>query len=249
MPDGNAQEARLKAGDRAIELSLLGGFALSSGGEPVALPPTAQRVLAFLALAERPLARAYVSGTLWPDRSDARSAASLRTAVWRLQQADAHLINADAQRLGVAHHLRVDYRDRAAVATRVLAGDPGDASVLAALCRPGELLPDWYEDWLDLERERFRLLRAGALERLAESLADRRRFAEAAEAGLAAVTSDPLRETAHRALIRVFLAEGNAFEAVRQYRLCRSFTLRHLGAEPSEQTLRLVRHLAPGLSS
>ena len=63
------------------------------------------------------------------------------------------------------------------------------------------------------------------------------------------MTSDPLRETAHRALIRVFLAEGNAFEAVRQYRLCRALTLRHLGTEPSEETARLVRHLAPGLSS
>jgi DNA-binding SARP family transcriptional activator len=249
VADGNAHEARLPAGDRTIELILLGGFALTSGAEPVSLPPSAQRVLAFLALAERPLARAYVSGSLWPDRSEARAAASLRTAVWRLQQAGPHLINADAQRLGIAHRLRVDYRERSAIAAGVLAGDAGGPGVLAALCRPGELLPDWYEDWIELERERFRLMRASALERLAESLADRRRFAEAAEAGLAAVTSDPLRETAHRALIRVFLAEGNAFEAVRQFRLCRSLTLRHLGAEPSEETVRLVRHLAPGIPS
>ena len=249
VADRDAHEAWPGAGERTIELNLLGGFALTSARGAVPLPPTAQRVLAFLALGERPLARGYVSGTLWPDRSETRAAASLRTAVWRLQQADAHLINADARRLGIAHHLRVDYRERIADAASLVAGDPGDAGVLAALCRPGELLPDWYEDWLDLERERFRQIRARALERLADSLADRRRFAEAAEAGLAAVTSDPLRETAHRALIRVFLAEGNAFEAVRQYRLCRALTLRHLGTEPSEETARLVRHLAPGLSS
>jgi DNA-binding SARP family transcriptional activator len=245
LPGGCAHGDRVQAGDRPIELILLGGFALTSGGDTVPLPPAAQRVLAFLALAERPLARAHVSGSLWPDRAEPRAAASLRTAVWRLQQALPHLINADAQRLGIAHRLRVDYRERSAVAAGVLAGDTADEDVLAALCRPGELLPDWYEDWLELERERFRLLRARALERLAESLMDRRSFGQAAEAGLAAVTSDPLRETAHRALIRVFLAEGNAFEAIRQFRLCRSLSLQYLGAEPSEETVRLVRHLAP----
>lgn len=227
---------------------LLGGFAVSVDGEALTLPPSAQRVLAFLALAERPLSRVYVSGTLWPDRSEARVAASLRTAIWRLQQAEAHLINADGQRLGLAHRLRVDYRRRSALAGSVLAGND-DPAAIAELCRPGELLPDWYDDWLAIEREHFRLLRAQALERLAERLAQRRRFGEAAEAGLAAVTSDPLRETAHRALIRVFLAEGNAFEAVRQFRLFRSLTLHHLGTEPSEETAQLVRHLAPGLPS
>ena len=231
-----------------LDLKLLGGFALTVGGEDVVLPPRAERVVAFLALAERPLARTYVSGTLWPDRSESRAAASLRTAIWRLQQAGPHLINADAHRLGLAHRLCVDYRERSAVVNSVLAGNE-DPGALAELCRPGELLPDWYDEWLAIERERFRLQRAQALESLAERLARRRRFGEAAEAGLAAVTSDPLRETAHRALIRVFLAEGNAFEAVRQFRLLTSLTLHHLGTEPSEETAELVRHLAPHTST
>ncbi len=231
-----------------LDLMLLGGFALTVGGEDVVLPPKAERVVAFLALAERPLARTYVSGTLWPDRSESRAAASLRTAIWRLQQAGPHLINADAHRLGLAHRLRVDYRERSVVVSSVLAGND-DPGALAELCQPGELLPDWYDEWLAIERERFRLQRAQALECLAERLARRRRFGEAAEAGLAAVTSDPLRETAHRALIRVFLAEGNAFEAVRQFRLLTSLTLHHLGTEPSEETAQLVRHLAPRTSA
>jgi DNA-binding SARP family transcriptional activator len=239
---------RPSAGARVLDLMLLGGFALTVEGVEVALPPKAARVVAFLALAERPLARTYVSGTLWPDRSEPRAGASLRTAIWRLQQTGPHLIDADAHRLGLAHGLRVDYRERSAAISSVLAGHD-DTWALAELCRPGELLPDWYDDWLAIERERFRLQRAQALECLAERLAQHRRFGEAAEAGLAAVTSDPLRETAHRALIRVFLAEGNAFEAVRQFRLFRSLALHHLGTEPSEETARLVRHLAPGTSS
>jgi DNA-binding SARP family transcriptional activator len=233
---------------RTIQLTLLGSFALTAGGEPVALPPSAGRVLAFLALAERPLERAYVGGTLWGDRTDERAAASLRTAVWRLQQSGRHLVNADARRLGLAHGVAVDVRERASQAAAALAGEPAAPDVLAALCRPGELLPDWYDEWLELERERYRLLRVRALERLAETLIEHGRLADATEAALAAVTSEPLRETAHRALIRTFLAEGNAFEAVRQYRLCRALLREHLGTDPTEETARLVRHLATGRS-
>ena len=34
----------------------------------------------------------------------------------------------------------------------------------------GDLLPDWYDDWLVLERERLRELRVRALERVCERL-------------------------------------------------------------------------------
>ena len=61
------------------------------------------------------------------------------------------------------------------------------------------------------------------------------RFAEAFELGLAALAGEPLRESAHRALVRVHLAEGNVGEAVRQYELCRSLLREKLGVEPSEQ--------------
>jgi len=230
-------------------LRLLGAFGLETDGVPVQLPHAAQRVLAFLALSDRPLSRMYVSGSLWTESPDARAAASLRTVVWRLHSAAPHLISVDAHHLALGPDVSVDYRECSALAGRVLHGHLADVEDVSPLCSPGELLPDWYDDWLELEREHFRLLRVRALERLAEELAGAGRLAEAAEAGMAAVTSDPLRETAHRALIRVFLAEGNTFEAVRQFRLYRSLALRHLGAEPAEETVALVRHLAPGISS
>jgi DNA-binding SARP family transcriptional activator len=223
-----------------IELQLLGAFELRIGGRAVPLPPTAQRVLAFVALPDHPLSRAFVGGALWPSGSEERAAASLRTAVWRLQRADPQLLEADTRRLVLAAQVRVDYRERSALARRALKESVDDVD---ALCRCGELLPDWYDEWLEIERESFRLLRVSALEHLAERLAHRGDYGGAAEAGLAAVASDPLRDTAHRALIRVFLAEGNAFEALRRYRQWRALSLRHIGAEPSDQTAQLVRHL------
>ena len=107
----------------------------------------------------------------------------------------------------------------------------------------GELLPDWYDDWVVIERERFRQLRVHALERLCERLTSERRFTEAVETGLAAVEGEPLRESAHRVLIHAHLAEGNAAEALRQYGVFRGLLRDRLGLEPSGQMDALVRPL------
>jgi DNA-binding SARP family transcriptional activator len=82
------------------------------------------------------------------------------------------------------------------------------------------------------ERERLRQLRLHALEALAVTLAEQRRFASAVEVGLAAVRIEP-RESAHRAVIRVHLAEGNVTQAMRQYRLRHRLFEQELGLEPS----------------
>ncbi len=49
----------------------------------------------------------------------------------------------------------------------------------------GELLPDWYDDWVLAERETLRLRRIAALEHLADELLGRGRYAQATEAALA----------------------------------------------------------------
>ena len=91
---------------------------------------------------------------------------------------------------------------------RVLSGG-GPPLGLDLLCRAGELLPHWYDDWVVIERERFRQLRLHALDALCESLAAAGRYAAAVEAGRASVAAEPLRESAHRLLIQAHLAEGN----------------------------------------
>ncbi|HEY6203669.1 MAG TPA: bacterial transcriptional activator domain-containing protein [Candidatus Limnocylindria bacterium] len=80
----------------------------------------------------------------------------------------------------------------------------------------GELLADWCDEWVLLERERLRQLRLHALEVLTQRLVTVGRYADAMEVALAALRSEPLRESAHRAVISVHLAEGNRSEALRQ---------------------------------
>jgi DNA-binding SARP family transcriptional activator len=63
----------------------------------------------------------------------------------------------------------------------------------------------------------------------------------ALEIGLAAVHNEPLRESAHRAVISVHLVEENRSEALPQYAYYRRLVTRELGVEPSPRMETLLR--------
>lgn len=225
----------------SARLTLLEGFELRVEGRPVELPPSGQRLLAFLALQSRPMARMFVAGSLWVDSSEARASGSLRSALWRLGRLRRRLVDGTPHLIGIDPGIRIDLREVGEVARRVIDGTVACESLsFRELSLAGELLPDWYDEWVVIERQRFHQLRLHALETLCRQLVSSGRHAQAVEAGLAAVATEPLRESAHRALIEAYLAEGNQSEAVGQYRTCRRILWQELGLEPSEATARLV---------
>ena len=223
-------------------LSLLDGFQLEVDDHQVQVPLGAQRLVAFLSVHERPLSRSYIAGALWHEKTEERSQANLRSALWRLRRPAGHLVESRGAHLRLAPSVLVDFHLAMRVARALVDGsgslpEPGD-DVLPLL--GGELLPDWYDDWLLIERERLRQLRVHALEAYCVRLADAGRMAEAIEVGLTAVAADPLRESARRALIMAHLAEGNAAEAIRQYVSYRSYLFDQVGAAPTRELEELV---------
>jgi DNA-binding SARP family transcriptional activator len=224
-----------------LSLELEGGFALMRRGELWELPLSGQRVLAFLALHDRPLLRVYVAGALWPGSSETRASASLRTVIWRLHTPEARTLAISGSHLGLADGLVVDARETRDAARRVLAGDSSsEETALARLVEARDLLTDWYDDWILIEREQLREQRIRALEKLCHDLTASARFADAARAGLAAVASEPLRESSQRALIQLHLAEGNESEALRRYAAYREALERKLGLSPSPRMEELL---------
>jgi len=228
-------------------VELLDGFALQLGTSHQeaadALPRGIQRLVAHLSLGCRP-ARTAIAGQLWPNVPEHHAKGSLRSALWRLQKIAPGLIRMHGETLSLVETVEVDVRQLAGWARRVR--DP--ASCLDDLSPTdlrlgGELLPGWYDDWVLLERERLRQLRMHALETLADRLAAVGRYGEAVEAACAAVYVEPLRESAHRTLIRVHLAEGNTLEAMNAYEACRQLLAEELGVVPSRQLSDLVRNL------
>ena len=218
----------------SLRLRLLDGFELSSSSRAIEIPTSAQRVVAFLALHDRSLMRPFVAGTLWPDTSEGRARASLRSALWRLHKLGIALVNATADHVWLDRRVEVDHREATLVARAILASSTELEPAGRTLSRlDGTLLPDWYDDWVVIERERLLQLRLHALERLSDRLASAGRSAEAVEAAMAAVSADPLRESAHRALIGAYLSEGNAVSAIRQYERYRQLVAHELQVAPS----------------
>jgi DNA-binding SARP family transcriptional activator len=235
----------------SIGLSLLDGFELDVDGWPVPLPMSGQRVLAFLALHDRWLPRPFVSGALWPDHTEGRAAGNLRSALWRLSATGHRLVETLTGQLLLSRVVRVDVREVSKIASMV-GTESRNHGLLTSIQRAtivGELLPGWYEDWVLLERERFRQIRLHLLEALCEELIEAGRYAQAIEAGYAAVSGEPLRESAHRVLIRAHIAEGNTSEAIREYARFREVLRRELNLEPSPQMQQLVASISPGFTS
>jgi DNA-binding SARP family transcriptional activator len=225
-------------------LGLTGEFQLVVAGRRLSVPHSVERVLAYLALSDRPVSRSKLAGMLWIDSSDRRAANSLRTALWRLHELAGHVIRPVEDRLALASDVRVDLAELAQLTRRLIDEPGGDALVdLPLLVDRAELLPDWDEDWIVADRERFRLLRLEALESAAEQLLERREFGRALAAALAAAESEPLRESARRIQIRVQLAKGNAAQALKIYEDYRLLLTDEVGLAPSEAMRALVRSL------
>jgi DNA-binding SARP family transcriptional activator len=227
-------------------LTLLGGFGLRIGDAAVPLAPSPSRLVALLALHDSALHRGYVAGLLWGDSTEARAQGSLRSALWKLQMTKPGVVWISGDTLVLAPDVDVDVRHATRLARALVTGR-FDEDSLVALLEPRfccELLPGWYDEWVIVERERHRQLSLHALESVCEHLTAMRRYGAAVLAGLAAVDREPLRESAHRALMKVHLAEGNPNEAIRRYEQYERIAARDLGVEPSPQMRSLLSQIA-----
>jgi DNA-binding SARP family transcriptional activator len=152
-------------------------------------------------------------------------------------------------RLSLCADVAVDVREQVTLARRLLdrslSWPDGALGSHTAAKLSADLLRDWYDEWLLLERDRWNQLRLHALEALAEHLLAAGEYSQAVEAALAAVWAEPLRESAHRILVRVHAAEGNLSEAVGQYRRYRQLLHRELSTPPTAQMEELIRALTP----
>ena len=228
------------------QLVLMDGFSLSSGGVVQRLPASAQRLVAFVALQGRAVSRQRAAFTLWPDATETHAYGSLRTALFRLRAVcPGGSVLESRKDFELSASVGVDVRRVYELAARLeSAGDRArEAGELELLLAGGELLPDWYDDWVLVERERFHELRVRALETLCESHLASGEVAAAIGCASAAVRADPLRESSRRMVIRALLVEGNRVEALAHHRQFHQL-LHPLGLLPSPHFDEVVGDLA-----
>jgi len=227
--------------DQGVRVGLLGPFALEIAGRSVDTPRAGQRVIALLVLLGGRAHRSRIAGELWPEQREERALSNLRSAVWRLPEAAQDLVVRHGTSLEFSEPLTVDIDEAIALARRLLhdgsATRPtaGDRELLMA-----DLLPDVDEGWLVVPREQHRQRRLHALEALASQDLAHGQPLDAVDTALAAVSAEPLRESAQSLLIRAHLAAGNRAAARDQFRRFRQLLASDLGVAPSAALTGLI---------
>ncbi len=239
------------------EITCVGRFTVRRGGALLDVPPAARRLLAYLALRPGPRERDRIASDLWPDLPVDTGLTRVRNVLYRIGCLDDDLVRAQGATVRLAGGVDVDVRRARDVADRLLgdaAGPVAPAHVVPSDARAlfgADLLPEWDDEWLEADREQFARVRVRALERLARRDLGAARYHEAERACRSVIDAEPYRETAHRLLAEVHLAEGNAVQALRQLLDFQRLLHQDLGVAPGEDVRRLAdairgRALAPG---
>lgn len=240
--------------DKLVEddtrLGLLGGFEIVNGEARLSMPMGAQRLLAFVALQAGGVHRATAAEQLWPDNRRGRAAANLRSALWHSRRICGFpVVECSGPRLRLASMVRVDLQDVQTNARRLTDRPTADSgrppepgAVITALS--GGLLPDWSDEWLVLERERWDQVRLHTLETIAQHLMAAEKYLSALQAAFAAVAIEPIRESAHRTVLEIYIAEGNSACALKHYQRYRGLLHRELGVTPSRHMTRLLQTMS-----
>jgi DNA-binding SARP family transcriptional activator len=207
----------------------------------VRLSLPARRLLAYLALQGRQVLRTAAASNLWLDLPEEAGRANLRRALWHVPRG---WIETTGDELALSAD--VDFARAQAVAARALKGEALTYENIVLLSN--DILPGWHEEWLIAGQEAFRLLRVEALEAACRVMTRSADLALATQAGVAALTAEPLRESAAEALIDAYLAQRNRYQAVQCYRSLAKRLACELGVPPDEALAKRVAGICPAAS-
>lgn len=204
--------------------------------------------------------REKLANLLWSDVSTDLSKGYLRKALWQLQTAfdastrshETPIILADAEWVFVNPELDLWLDVKVFEDSFTLLQDiPGvelsnaDAETLqnAVELHHGELMEGLFEEWCLRERERFHLLYLGMLEKLTDYCEAHGDYEAGILYGSRILQHDEARESAHRALMRLYYLSGHRVEALRQYNRCSAILKKELDVQPSKPTLLLYEQI------
>lgn len=111
----------------------------------------------------------------------------------------------------------------------------------------GPYLEDCYMDWAVETRERTDLAAIEAFTFLQETSLAQQRYGEALEFGERAITIDPSSEAAYEGLMKAYLAQSRASDALRVFQRCETVLQKEYDLEPSE-VLQELREQALSLA-
>jgi len=228
-----------------LHLALFGTLRLALDRTPIELttPPKTLHLLAYLLLhRHEALTRDQLAFTFWPDRSEAEARGQLRRYLYRLRQllppGDWLITRGESVQWNLAADYVLDVQEFESAA-----GSPPDELAAAQQLYVDDLLPDLYDDWLMLDRERLRELYLANWQTLLAVYRDRREYARAIDCAQQILKREPLRETIVRELMRLRAASGERARALADYRQFQARVQEELGVPPLPETIALYDEL------
>ena len=243
-----------------LTLHLLGPPLLEANGRSIGnLRRKAMALIAYLAVDGQPHSRDALATLFWPEYGQSRARANLRRCLFDVNEA-------------IGHGALTSEQDTLHLGSEGLTTDVGEFRRLSAGCgnhdreepcerceamlrKAAELysndflfgftLPDCtcFDEWQLFQGERLRNELSEVLERLIKL---REKYAGASETlGYARrlLALDPLEESYHRTLIRLFALAGQRAAAIRQYDRCVKLLRDELDTEPDPSTIELIHSI------
>lgn len=234
---------------KRLKLTALGGLDIRwETGAPVSLATRKSKaLLVYLALAAgSPQARGKLAALLWDRSAEDQARASLRQTLFTLRQA---LSPAEGEALATTS-------DSVWVSPGAVETDVGTFERLVQERTPealaqaidlyrGDFLEGFalkaepFEEWLMEQRRRLREQVLEAMTALVAHYAAAGDRGRAIDAAHRLLSLDPLRESAHRTLMRLYDEDGQRHAAIKQYESCVRTLQRELHVEPQPETTAL----------
>lgn len=239
-----------------LTLRLLGHPQISQNGQPIPDYPAAksQALLFYLACRGRIQSRLALSGLLWPGRNDQEARMNLRQALYQLRQTFPQLLETSRENIAL-HPQAILEVDALLFGQDSHIGLGGDYARLAAAAERyhGDFLEGFYledapdfEEWMLLERERWRGLAVQTFHQLAIHHTNRGEVGPGVVYVGRLLALEPLREESHQQMMRLLAADGQISAALAQYERCRHLLADALRVEPAPETVALYHAIKNG---
>ncbi len=236
-----------------LYLRLFGTFQFESeGGRAFSLPTKKTKaLLAYLAYyAGQPHERAKLAALLWEDSGETQARESLRQSLSLLRKAlspsHAYALIARSDTVELkSGALLVDAIEFERLAASADVATLGQAVQLyqGKFLEGFDLRASEFEGWVSSVRQQLNEKAIGALSKLLSDDVGAGNVERGITIATRLLSLDPLQESAHRSLMKLYSMQGRYAAALAQYRFCSDMLSKELGVEPEASTKALYREI------
>ena len=225
------------------KISLFGGIKITKDGEPIEPPPyRTYGLLAFLLLRDKlPIRRERLGSLLYEDLSDSKVRGRVTDHIWQIKK---HLPGFPI--ISTAENVNLDRKyiwvDVKALQEEVNSlQDPLNEKFLELY--QGELLPELYDEWVFVERERWHNHYLRMLHALINNLIAEEDFDKAILRMERLLRDEPYDEEVVRLLMQTYARIGRRGAALAAYEKFHLLSTEQIGLEPDAKTKKIYQSI------